>query len=342
MAKSNKKNYSISYSQLTSELSKKIPKVMLVAVQQKSILDDLVSFCEKKFIGESSNKDSVRYFYADDKRTDEVLGECQSSGFFSEKKIVVLKNAIKLLKNDKVNLNYYIKEPNEDILLILNASEEDFSDTKYEELDLSLFPVYQISELSEKDLAGWIKSRLEDYKIDDDALDGLIEFSNSSADELLTELDKLKLYTFDTKQITLKDVNLCNGINKEFKENEFLEAVFTRDPQKAIEIYDKLTLKKDIEILLIFMLSSAVITISKLLDRQIASVKNDWELKSKLKIWRDFDKMIRIYREYAKTINTGKINLALNSLYKADKLLKSSNIDKKNVIVYLIDTLVTL
>ncbi|CAN5559259.1 hypothetical protein BH10BAC5_BH10BAC5_21210 [soil metagenome] len=342
MAKTSKKSYAISYNSLLQNISKKIPKVMLLAVSEKSILDDLILFCSKKFLGNEPGPDSVRSYYADDKRLEDVLNECQSSGFFSEKKIVVLKNTAKLLKNDKLNLNYYIKEPNEDVLLILNASEDEFSADKYEDLDLSLISVYQISELEGKELEIWILSKLEDHSIDEDALAGLIEFSNSSADELLTEIEKIKLYTNDSKQITIKDVNLCNGINKDFKESEFLEAVFTRNPEKAIEIYDKLTLKKDIEILLIFMLSSAAISISKLMDRQLNTVKNDWELKSKLKIWRDFEKLIKIYREYCKTMTPGKLNTAISALHDADKLLKSSNIDKKNVIVYLINTLAAL
>src|SRR5207253_7198056 len=111
---------------------------------------------------------------------EDVLNDCQSNGFFSERKIVVLKNIAKLLKNEKQNLNYYINEPNQDVLLILNASEEEFSADKYEELDLSLMTVYEIGELSEKETEVWIKSKLSGFTIDDDALSGLLEYSNNS------------------------------------------------------------------------------------------------------------------------------------------------------------------
>lgn len=353
MAKASVK-YQISFKSLKEKLSKgNIPGNILISAGGKIIFDEILELICKKFTGRDlSEKDSIISFNAEDKQIENVINECSSTGLFADKKIVVLKNIKKLLKSDKLSLIDYLKKPNPDTCLIMESSGEELNPAKlffYDKKDgdenitgireiiEKNVCVFEVTGMNETELSGWLKERFGEYKIDDDTLKHLLQFSNFSPDELLSEAEKLMTYCYGTKEITKDAVNLCNGMAKDFSENDFIKALIEKDSEKAYRIYDSISLKKDVEVFLIFLLNSSFIAIYKMFDPAVSGM-NEWDLKRSLKLWfPEQDKLIPLYKKFRSSSKRERIAEIINQIYKTDKLLKSSAVNKKNLMSDLIN-----
>lgn len=352
MAKAENK-YLVSFKALKEKIWKEeIPNNILISTGEKILFDEILKIICLRFVGKEFNeKMNLISFSADEKAIENILNECSNTGLFSEKKVVVIKNVKKFLKNEKLAVIDYLKRPNSDTCLVMETSGEEFNPSKiflYDTKDGNEFAVvnkntvesnvkiYEISQLSETELIEWIKNRFEDYKISENTIKHFLQFSNYSPDEIYTEIEKLKTYCFQTREVTIDAVNLCNGIAKDFNESDFIKAVIERDNEKAYEIYNSISLKKDVEVFLVFLLNSSFIAISKLFD-PAAKGMNDWDIKRTLKLWfPDQDKLIPLYKKFRDSSDTERVSKVINHIFNTDKMLKTSGGNKKNIMAELI------
>lgn len=343
----------ISYKDLLANLSKdSLPNNIMLNIREKVLCDEIIKTAAENFLGKNFEKNNLIFFNSGD--IENALIESQSSGLFSERKVVVVKNVNKLLKDSRMGLINYLGRFNPDVCLIITNNDEQpdtdklfLLDSKDDGVDKSSIKkiieknleIYELRSFSESETTEWVRKQFEDYEISVDTINHFLSFSNYSFDEILSEIEKLKTFTFKTKKITNDDVNLCNGISKEFNELDFIEAVIDGKNEMALRIYEHISLKKDVEVYLIFLLSSAFVAISKLRDEAVRSIQ-EFKLKYDLKMWYD-DKMklLQHYKKFAKSTEESKLNSVLELLYSADKTLKSSGIDKNVVMVSLINNI---
>ena len=355
MAKADNK-YIISYRNFLGKLEKEnIPNIILLSLKEKILLDDIVKAICGKFIGKDFDPvNNLISFNADDKQTENVLNECSNTGLFSDKKVVILKNVKKFSKDDKQSYTDYFKRPNPDTVFIMVSAAEEFSpgkvfsyDTKLEnensaevkKIVESSVKIFEIGGFTEDELINWIKEKFGDYKISSDTIAGMVQYSNHSFDEIMSEIEKLKTYCFLSKEVTMEAVNLCNGIAKDFKETDFIRAVIERDNEKALMIYEKISLKKDVEVFLVFLLNAAFVIINKLYDPGVSKFQG-WQLKRELKLWPDEqEQLLPYYRKFRNSLDYGKMKFIFENIYQSDKLLKSSGRDKRSIMTSLINNI---
>ena len=351
--------YKISYNNFVKNLDKdQIPSVILLAVKDKIILDDIVKIICVKFGGKDFDiKNNLISFNGDERAIENIINECRNSGLFSDRKVVLLKNVKKLLKDEKSGLVDYFIRPNPDTVLIMVSGDEEFSPGKIFSYDSksenekaretqkiveSSVKIFEITEFTDTELIKWIKEKFGEYKADDSAINQFIQYSNYSPDEILSEIEKLKTYCYNTKEVTLEAVNLCNGIAKDFNETDFIRSIVERNYENALKIYDKISLKKDVEVFLIFLLNSAFTVINKLYDPGVVKLQ-DWQLKRELKLWLpDQDKLLPYYQRYRNANSQEKMKTIFGHIFQTDKLLKSSGSDRKTVMLSLINNICKL
>lgn len=329
-----------------------IPNNILIATRERALSSELIKIICRKFSGNGGDtKNNLIVFNADDKPIENLINECSSSGLFSEKKIVVLKNVKKLLKDAKVALLEYLSSSNPDVCLIMISSEENFEPDKiffdsreggenvklYKKIIRDKIKIFSLEEFSEPELIEWIENKFEGYKISKDTIKHFLQFSNYSLDEILPEIEKLKTYCCDSKEITTDTVNLCNGIAKEFSEMDFIKAILERKRDRALMSYDAISLKKESEVYLVFLLYTAFIAINKLYDKGISKLYG-FNLRKELKLWYDEqNNLLPFYNKFKESTGTDSIREIINQLYAADKILKTTSSDKKTVIISLIN-----
>ncbi|MDZ4710994.1 MAG: DNA polymerase III subunit delta [bacterium] len=351
--------YDISYKSLLETFQKKpAPNNILLSVKEKVLIDEMIRVIYQKFLSkESASSNDVVHFNADDRNIEAVINECSNLGLFSERKIVVLRNVKKLLKDAKLSLLDYLKKPNPDVCLVMIASGEDFEPDKIFLYDAKAatdtasenkriieanVDIFYISEFSEEELIRWTEEKFDGYKITKDTIKHFLQFSNFSFDEIQSEIEKLKTFCFFTKEITNDSVNICNGIAREFSESDFISAILKRNIEHAIRIYSQISLKKDVEIFLLFLLNSAFIIVYKLFDPEVARLQG-FNLKRELKLWfDDQERMLPAYKSYRDSIDADKIIVIFDILYKADKNFKSSGSDRQTTMISLINKICNL
>jgi DNA polymerase III delta subunit len=340
--------YKITFQKFREQLEKgDIPNNLLLFLNEKILLEDIINIISEKFIGSSEDsKSNVKHFFSDDKDIDNVISECSNMDFFTEKKVLVYKIVKKpgvrgIQKDVKTALLNYINNYNPDTVLMLVVTDKEYNLNNFKEfVDLGIRTCI-IETGEESNIIDWIKEKLEGYKISEQTILYLLQFLNVSYDEINTEIEKLRTYCTFSKKITQDDVNSCVGISKDFNESDFIQAIFSRDKNAALKIYENLTLKEDVEIYLLVLLNSAYIGMSKMIDPKIKKL-SDWDLRRELKLWYNPNKMLSIYKNYSREINELKIMLAFDYIYRAEKALKSTNPDKKSVFTSLINKLAGL
>ncbi|MDQ3021822.1 MAG: hypothetical protein M3R36_14810 [Bacteroidota bacterium] len=353
--------YLISYKNLIDVLKKEsVANNILISITEKDLSDDLIRIISERFVGNYFEaKDHIIGFNAEDKPIENLLNECSNTGLFTERKVVVLRNVRKLLKDAKTALLDYIKNPNPGICLIMISTDEKFevdkiflSDNKEKDepgtanknkkIIESNVKIYEVSKLSDIELVNWIGEKFAGYKISNDTIKQFLQFTNYSLDEILSEIEKLKTYCYFSKEVTTDIINLCNGIAKGFDETDFIKAILEHQGDKALKIYSQISLRKDVEVFLIFLLSSAFIIINKLFDPSAAKLEG-FALKRELKLWfPEQDKLLPHYRNFRNSIKQEKIKTAFEYIYTTDKILKTSGADKRTTMTLLINNICNL
>ena len=340
--------YTRNYKELINHFNKgKFSNNLLLFIKDKSVFNEVVDIAGKKFIGKDFNTNhNTKLFYSDEHSIEDVINECSNLSFFSEKRIVIYRIIKKtgvrgISKDNKEAFLNYIKNPNSDTLLILHIPDDEFTFSNFEEFKPPNFEIHILSEISEGDILDWVREKFKGYEVEDDVILHLLQFLNPTFDEIISEIEKLRMYCYNTKKITKESVNLCVGVSKDFDETDFIEAVMTRNGTKAIEIYDNITMRDDVEIYLLVLLNSAFISICKLFDNKILNYQG-FNLFKELKIWRNQDRMLAVYKNFKNEANELKIVKAFDYIYTADKALKTSVPDKRAIFTTLIKNLTAL
>ncbi|MCX6164642.1 MAG: hypothetical protein NTU73_07240 [Ignavibacteriae bacterium] len=178
---------------------------IFLVLNEKILLEELLIAIGEKFIGKSFDpKQNIRKFFSNDKQIEEVINECSNLGFFTERKIVLFRiekrPGVKgLSKDDKLALINYFKNSNPDTILILHVLDSEYTLSNFDELKGENVTFYIKEETTPEEIILWVKEKMEDYEISEDALIQLLRYVNPSYDEVYTELEKLKAYSMLTK-----------------------------------------------------------------------------------------------------------------------------------------------
>lgn len=261
----------------------------------------------------------------------EILSEITTISLFGEKRMVVVNNPEILkstYKNIEITNKYinYFKNPNNDTVLVFLCN---FSIAENLEINQVLLQkaIYKvIEEIKGEDLLGWIKKICIDkgYKIDDFAINELIERTSSDTMSIMNELEKLMLYNED-KVISLKSVKLL--VSKGLEDNIYnlLNAFLAHDSRKLLEIYDDFVTLNEDEMRIISSINNKLeeIMYTKVLLNQ--GLGKD-QIASYFKV-----KPGRAYYmiESAKKMNDYVLKDLINRITELDYKIKAGLIDKR-------------
>lgn len=171
-----------------------------------------------------------------------AIEDLDTYNFLSTNKVVVCDNAYFLTANKPRNavshnedeLEKYLKNPSQDNILIMIC---DKLDSRKKWVKLIDKKCILGGEVVIDDL---IKERLDDYKMDFKTIKYLIGYCDNDNERILNELEKLKCYKFDEKEITVEDIN--EVVIKLSKDTVFdlVDAIVTKNKSKAYSIVQDL------------------------------------------------------------------------------------------------------
>lgn len=201
--------------------------------------------------------------------------EITTISLLSDRKIIKVRNAWFFYEerdNDISPLFRYFSNPKTDtaVVFILNKEPNKQLDISKEAYKYVRFE--HIKPMTPEEMLPYIKNYLQskNYKIANEAVHELLERVNYDFHTLYNEVEKLKLYAYETKTITLRDVQLLVSRNLEDNFFELTNAIIAKNKRRMLEIYYDLLTKNEKPTQIINHISKAlkeVITTKQLLKQ---------------------------------------------------------------------------
>ena len=172
-----------------------------------------------------------------------ALEDLDTYSFLTNKKVIIIRGLDKIVKK---NLDYdidssldhlykYLKNPVDDNLLIIRVNKSDSKQNMYKKLK-SLCTVEEIK----TDIKKLVQDKLKDYKLEKRFIDYLIEYCNNDITKISNEVEKLKNYRLEEKELTIKDID--DLVIKEYGDSKnlffsFLENVGKKDIENSLKSF---------------------------------------------------------------------------------------------------------
>lgn len=238
-----------------------------------------------KYIKQLKNENSIQSLstsiYDTDVEIETILEDANSIDMFGNKKLIIVNNSIifsetKQEKSIEKLINY-IKNPNQDCILIFTISVEKLDERKkiIKEIRKNCI-VKEFNNFDNK----IIKDMFDDYNIDNFTIEFLKDRVGNNLDILDKEIEKIKIYKDQDKIITKDDILNLTSKNIDTDIFSLIESIVLKDKEKAISIYSEMIKMNEEPIKIIVMLANQfrIMYQSKKLTKMGNSVNNIAEL----------------------------------------------------------------
>ena len=275
----------------------------------------------KQILDEIKIKDIevVKYEYPDTE-IDTVLEDLNTYNFLSNCKVIIFKNCTFLSsENDKSikKLKDYLNNPSDNYLILVTDTISDKKEIK----ELISTNIEVIDSKSSSEVL--IKNNLEFCTMDNKTVKYLAEYCLYNNEKIINELEKIKCYKYseNDKTITIKDIN--NIAIRDYDEDIFdlVNAIATRNKDKALELYERISQKEKDSVNIIASVSSNI--------RNLYSVKVLIERKFKANEISNIlgikPYAVQIASENCSNYSAKKLLSFLNTLADIDFKTKSGN-----------------
>lgn len=258
-----------------------------------------------------------------------AIEDLDTYNFLSSNKVVICDNAYFLtgskpkgaVVHNEEQLEHYLKNPSSDNILILICDKLD-SRKKIVKLVDKKFILG--GEVIIDDL---VKERLDDYKMDFKTIKYLINYCDNDNERILNELEKLKCYKLNEKEINVDDID--EVVIKLSGDNIFdlIDAIVSKNKSKAYSITQELINKGEDISKIIIMISDQF-----RLMYQVKSLLKDGlskeEIASKLKV---HPYRVKLAQEKGYNYSSKTLLINLDYFYDLDYMIKSGNNNPKLV-----------
>lgn len=200
-------------------------------------IDQLMNFAEHSILSESESSFNLTVFYGKDADWTAVLNACKRYPMFSERQIVLLKEAQHMKDIEK--LESYVDTPLSSTLLVVGYKGKTFD--KRSKLWKALnkqAEVFNSVKIKDEKVPEWTRELVKSkgYDINPKAVSMLVEHIGNDLSRITNEVDKLAINLEGRKSITDDDIEKYIGISKEYNIFELLAAISKKDMSKAVTI----------------------------------------------------------------------------------------------------------
>ena len=217
----------------------KVYPVYLLYGEENYLKEDVSKKLRNKLIDSAYRELNCKVFYGDRLSINEVINDLETFPLMSKHKLIVIKEAEKINKNDEKKLvNYFNKLSLKNNFSTLIIIYKESRPTK--ELITVIKRVGIAANFSIKDRAKlplWIKSKFSqsNKKITKEALFYLQFIVGSDLARLFNEIEKIDIYTQNQKIIEKEDVIITLGGSEAVNIFKVLDSIGDKDIKNAIE-----------------------------------------------------------------------------------------------------------
>lgn len=260
-----------------------------------------------------------------------ALDDARAVPFFGDKRVVIVDNAYFLtgettrgkIEHFPDELVNYVQQPEPQTILVIFAPYEKLDGRKKVTKLLKERASYlAFGDLTERDIHQLIQQRLDEagYVMASGAEQVLFQRTNLSLTQIMMELEKLLLYTYDTKQITVADVEA--SVTNTLSQNIFdlIEALLNQRLRQAVELYHELVLNGEEPL----RLHGAMIGQFRLLLQVKSMTLSEQGIATALKV---HPYRVKLAKQTVRKYSYAALSNAFLSLVQMEEQLKSTSRD---------------
>ena len=205
--------------------------------EEEYFIDKVMKYAENSILNESETAFNLSVFYGKDADWAAVINACRRYPMFSEKQVVLLKEAQQMRDIDK--LEAYIENPLTSTIFVVSYKEKKVDGrTRLAKLLKEEGVVLTTKKLYDNQLPEWTEELVEskDLTISQKALILLVDHIGNDLSRIENEIDKIAINLGQRKGITETDVEQYVGVSKDYNVFELQAALATKNLSKAIRI----------------------------------------------------------------------------------------------------------
>ncbi|RKQ19178.1 DNA polymerase III subunit delta [Ureibacillus endophyticus] len=279
-------------------------------------------------------------FDLEESPVDLMMDEADTFPFFSERKLVIAKNASFLkaaekgkekIEHDLKRLENWLNHPSDFSITILIAPYEKLDERKkITKLMKEKSVMLHAETPKENDLAVWIRTEVSRFNknIYDEAVDKLVEMVGANMLQLQTEIEKICLYLGEESYITVDIVENLVAKTLEHDAFKMLNAYLSRQNAEAVQIYHDLLRQKEEPIMLVGLLSSNIRTMNNVYYLQKKGY-HPTQISKQLKI---HPYRVKLMLENRNRPSEERLLKALHNLAEIDLKLKSTGGNRERLL----------
>ncbi len=302
--------------------------VYLFHGEEDFLLGEAVEVVVATALSPADRSFNLDILYGNDLDARTAISHASTFPMNTDRRVVIVRDADKLAGAEL--LATYAEHPSPTTSLILIASKPDFRKRPYNVLKTAS-AVVEFKKLYENQIPGWIEHRVkqQEHEIDPSGNRLLAEYVGTSLREIQNELEKLYVYAWPRKQITVDDVQAVSGISKEFSIFELQRTMGDKDLGRSLEILGRMLDGGQSPIKITVMLAHYYIALRKLIDlRRKEPAIQASALGIKPYFLREYQAALDNYSEQ-------ELDEALLAITRADEQLKTTSYEAKQILQFM-------
>jgi len=205
--------------------------------EEEYFINKVVDFAEHKILNENEAGFNLTVFYGKDADWTAVLNACRRYPMFSERQVVLLKEAQQMRDIEK--LEPYIENPLHSTIFVVSYKEKRVDGrTKLAKILKEKGVVLTTKKMYENQVPEWTKDLIEEkgLTITQKALRLVADHIGNDLSRIENEIEKLSVNLGKRKNITEEDIEEYVGVSKDFNVFELQSALASKDIEKAVRI----------------------------------------------------------------------------------------------------------
>jgi DNA polymerase III subunit delta len=205
--------------------------------EEEYYIDQLVNYAEHNILTEAEAGFNLTVFYGKDADWASVINACRRYPMFSERQVVLLKEAQQMRDIDK--LEGYIEKPLSSTIFVVSYKEKKVDGrSKLAKLLKDKAELFTTKKMYDNQLPDWTNSLVQSkgYSISQKGLMLLVEHIGNDLTRIDNEINKLLVNLTGRNTITEDDIERYVGVSKEYNVFELQDAFAKKDKVKAIRI----------------------------------------------------------------------------------------------------------
>lgn len=205
--------------------------------EESYYIDKITDYAERNLLSADQASFNLTIFYGRDSKAEDVINACRRYPMFSERQVVILKEAQQLRDIEK--LETYILHPLSSTIFVVAHKEKKLDGRSKMAKQLKEHAVvYTSKKLYDNELPEWTASLVKNKGLDlgPKALFMLVNHIGNDLQRIENEIEKITLNLKGRNQITEEDIEEYVGVSKEFNVFELQSALATRDLPSSLKV----------------------------------------------------------------------------------------------------------